>query len=61
MDRITIKRCPCPYVNCGDYHLVGIGKFVQGSGFSKEEAEHIAKLLNENPVKYGTEPQTRSD
>jgi hypothetical protein len=26
--------------------LVGIGKFTQGSGFSKEEAELIAKLLN---------------
>lgn len=41
---VTIEKCPCG--RCSDYHLVGIGKFVQGSGFKKEEAQHIADLLN---------------
>lgn len=57
---ITIKQCPCPYTNCRDYHLVGIGKFVQGSGFTKEEAQHIADLLNAEGYD-GTESKTRSD
>lgn len=43
---ITIEQCPCPFDGCPDYHLVGIGKFVQGSGFTKEEAQQIADLLN---------------
>lgn len=47
MGHITIQRCKCGHPACSDYWLVGIGKFVQGSGFSKEEAENIAKLLNE--------------
>lgn len=41
---ITVKKCPCG--QCQDYHLVGIGKFCQGSGFTKAEAEEIADLLN---------------
>lgn len=44
--RITIEPCPCGHPACKDFHLVGIGKFVQGSGFTKDEAELIAKLLN---------------
>lgn len=43
---ITVEKCPCGFKGCRDYHLVGIGKFVQGSGFTKEEAEQIAALLN---------------
>jgi NTP pyrophosphatase (non-canonical NTP hydrolase) len=43
---ITIEKCPCGYKGCSDYHLVGIGTFVQGSGFTKREAETIANLLN---------------
>jgi hypothetical protein len=43
---ITIAQCPCGHATCGDYHLVGIGKFCQGSGFSKKEAAWIAALLN---------------
>ena len=41
---IHVDRCPCG--ECSDYHLVGIGKFCQGSGFSKSEAFLIAKKLN---------------
>lgn len=43
--KITIQKCSCGDKNCQDYWLVGIGKFVQGSGFTKEEAELIANLL----------------
>jgi len=43
---ITIERCKCGSNYCKDYWLVGIGKFVQGSGFTKEEAKKIADLLN---------------
>lgn len=51
MNKITVEKCPCGHAGCSDYHLVGIGKFVQGSGFSKEEAELIAGLLN-GPIVY---------
>lgn len=46
MAKITIEQCCCPYEHCSDYWLVGIGKFVQGSGFTQEEAQRIADLLN---------------
>jgi hypothetical protein len=43
---ITVQRCPCGYKNCSTFHLVGIGNFTQGSGFTEEEARRIAALLN---------------
>lgn len=43
---ITVEQCPCGHESCNDYHLRGVGKFVQGSGFEKEEAELIASYLN---------------
>jgi len=43
-----VEKCWCGH--CETYWLTGIGSFVQGSGFQKHQAEHIAKLLNENPV-----------
>lgn len=46
MDRITIEKCKCGNDFCKDYWLVGIGDFVQGSGFSKAEAEYIVELIN---------------
>jgi hypothetical protein len=61
---IGTQQCCCGYKNCRDYWLTGIGKFVQGSGFTKEQAEHIAKLLNDNPMPEadnGTATKTRSD
>ena len=45
---ITITKCPCGHPSCSDYHLVGVGKFVQGSGFDRHEADLIARLLNEH-------------
>lgn len=47
---ITVEKCLCGHVACSDYHLVGIGKFVQGSGFTKREAAHIAKMLNRKDI-----------
>lgn len=47
-ERIRIERCHCG--QCSDWWLVGIGKFVQGSGFSEAEAQLIADLLNERPA-----------
>ena len=44
--RFSIEKCPCGHQCCQDYHLKGIGHFVQGSGFSKEDAELIVRLLN---------------
>lgn len=43
---ITVEKCPCGHPGCRDYHLQGFGKFVQGSGFTRAEAERIAHLLN---------------
>lgn len=45
--KYSFERCPCNSKYCNDYHLIGIGKFVQGSGFNKEEVELIVNLLNE--------------
>lgn len=49
---ITVERCRCGFKNdsgelaCSTYWLVGVGHFVQGSGFTKEEAERVAAILN---------------
>ena len=43
---ISIVPCPCGHEGCSDYHLVGVGKFCQGSGFSKAEAGYISDILN---------------
>lgn len=47
---ITIQKCQCGHASCKYYWLDGIGSFDQGSGFSKEEAEQIANLLNNNQL-----------
>jgi hypothetical protein len=44
---ITIEKCPCGQDCCRDYHLVGIGKFVHGSGFSQTDATRICNIINE--------------
>ena len=44
MNQIKIERCPCG--KCSDWHLIGIGKFCQRSGFKKDEAEFICKAVN---------------
>jgi hypothetical protein len=43
---ITVERCACGHPGCRDFWLAGIGKFVQGSGFSEADATRIARLLN---------------
>jgi hypothetical protein len=45
MNKYGTERCRCG--QCDYYWLTGIGSFCQGSGFEKEEAEAIARLLNE--------------
>jgi hypothetical protein len=47
MKTITVEKCSCGHRACRDYWLVGVGKFVEGSGFLKTEAELIANLLNQ--------------
>ena len=47
------QKCPCGHPCCKDWHLVGIGKFVQGSGFTEEEADKILAALNK-PEEKGT-------
>ena len=39
--KIGIAQCCCGHASCKDYWLTGIGKFVQGSGFTKVEAERL--------------------
>lgn len=38
--------CPCGHPSCKDRHLIGIGKFVQGSGFTPEEAQEVCWAIN---------------
>lgn len=37
------EKCRCGH--CNDWWLTGIGKFVQGSGFTEEEADRIINAL----------------
>lgn len=46
---ITIEQCSCGDPICSVYTLVGIGMFYQGSGFTRDEAQRIADLLNREP------------
>lgn len=46
LSAVTVTKCLCGHASCSDYWLNGIGKFCQGSGFDKDEAELIAGLLN---------------
>ncbi len=43
--KIGMEPCPCGHPACKDWHLTGIGKFVQSSGFTKEEAQTIVAAL----------------
>jgi hypothetical protein len=44
--KITVVKCSCGHPNCSVYTLQGIGMFYQGSGFTKQDAELIARLVN---------------
>jgi hypothetical protein len=52
---ITVERCKCNHPNCRSFWLVGVGQFVQGSGFLEADAILIAKLLNGEGVLNLTE------
>lgn len=52
---ITVERCACDHPSCRKFWLVGIGSFVQGSGFNEADAIRIAKLLNGETVLNLTE------
>jgi hypothetical protein len=43
---VKVEKCKCGMEGCRTYHLVNYGRFYQGSGFTKAEAENIAALLN---------------
>lgn len=43
---VDVRKCACGQRGCSDYWLTGFGKFVQGSGFTEEEATRVAVLLN---------------
>lgn len=45
---IRVEKCSCGHSACHDYWLVGIGKFMQGSGFTETDANRIARLLNDD-------------
>ena len=40
------QKCPCGHRHCKDWH-VEPNAAVQGVSFTKEQAEAVAKLLNE--------------
>lgn len=46
--KITTERCAdyCGHPSCNKVWLVGMGSFVQGSGFTPEEAEEIVHAVN---------------
>lgn len=44
---ISIEPCSCGHPSCRYYWLVGVGSFVQGSGFDKDTAQLIADTLND--------------
>lgn len=54
-DELSYKKCPCGDTYCKDFHLVGIGKFVQGSGFTEADAAkilHSLKMAEEDAFRY---------
>lgn len=44
---VEIEPCACG--RCSNFWLTGIGTFVQGSGFTQDEAQRIADALNTRP------------
>lgn len=46
--RYSVERCACGWQDCRTYVIRGIGVFHQGSGFTREEADRIVRLLNED-------------
>lgn len=50
MNRVTTEKCMCGHPSCRDVWLVGIGKFVQGSGFTQEEADLVISSLRSRKI-----------
>lgn len=46
MTKIGKEKCMCGHTSCKDWWLTGIGKFVQGSGFTEDEADRIIMALS---------------
>ena len=44
--KIGKEKCRCGDSACDTWWLTGVGHFVQGSGFTKKEAEEIIDALN---------------
>ncbi len=40
------EPCRCGHPSCKNWWLTGVGGFVQGSGFTEDEADRIVDLLN---------------
>ena len=47
MDKYGKEKCWCGDKSCRDWWLTGIGKFVQGSGFTEAEADRILAALQD--------------
>lgn len=46
MTIVVTSKCNCGHPACSTYQLSGMGTFYQGSGFTLEQANKIAALLN---------------
>lgn len=43
--KIGKEKCKCGHAACGTWWLTGVGRFVQGGGFSENEAKDIVRKL----------------
>lgn len=43
---VKYELCKCGKPSCKKFWLIGMGEFVQGSGFTLEEAQRICRLVN---------------
>jgi hypothetical protein len=46
--KVGMIQCSCGYKTCTDHWLTGVGKFVQGSGFTHDQGQRIAELINDD-------------
>lgn len=45
-EKYTVSPCPCGHRACKDWHVCPVAD-VQGVHFTRQQAEAVAKLLNE--------------
>lgn len=43
---VTVEKCLCGHSGCSTWWLAGIGRFVQGIGFTEIEARDLALAYN---------------